>query len=400
MKNRLYGDGIHDDFPAIQEMLDWGMSCVYLPAPEKYYLISSSRCIHSNQELKLDRYTRVRLVDQANCVMVTNADPESVNENITLTGGIWDMNHSNQKPNPGHFPDSDTGLTIHEWNEKYYFDKMGTYMQPIYNGICFVFNHVKSLYVGNLTIENPVLYGMDISFTEDFTVENIRFEYNEGSPKLWNLDGVHIEGGCRNGMIRNLHGACHDNMVAITSDDWLHGPIENITVDGIYAYNSHSAVRLLSVRTPVKNITVSNIYGTYYCYCIIIDKFIQAEERSAFENINISNIYASLCPGTVDVAGNLRPLIAIGPNLDMTMLTLSNIYRNETHCPHSTIGFYEDTCIKNVYISCATQTNATGRPMPFLKNDGTIGTLYLVNIDSGGDELLAGSGIIHNIVSY
>ena len=68
---------------------------------------------------------------------------------------------------------------------------------------------------------------------------------------------MHIEGGCRNGLIRNLHGACHDNMVAITSDDWLYGPIENITVDGIYAYNSHSAVRLLSARTPVKNINIS-----------------------------------------------------------------------------------------------------------------------------------------------
>ena len=67
-------------------------------------------------------------------------------------------------------------LFIHEWNEKNNFDKKGTYMQPIYNGICFVFNHVKSLYVGNITIENPVLYGMDISFTEDFTIENIQFE--------------------------------------------------------------------------------------------------------------------------------------------------------------------------------------------------------------------------------
>ena len=241
---------------------------------------------------------------------------------------------------------------------------------------------------------------MDISFTEDFTIENIQFEYYEGSPKLWNLDGVHIEGGCRNGLIRNLHGACHDNMVAITSDDWLYGPIENIIIDGIYAYNSHSAVRLLSARTPVKNINISNIYGTYYCYCIIIDKFIQVEERSAFENINISNIYASLCPGTVDVAGNLRPLIAIGPNLDMTMLTLSNIYRNETHCPHATIGFYEDTCIKNVSISCSAQTNATGRPMPFIKNDGTIDKLYLVNIDTGDDELLSGNGAVNHIVKH
>ena len=35
MKYQLYGDGIHDDYPAIQEMLDSGMQVVYLPVPEK-----------------------------------------------------------------------------------------------------------------------------------------------------------------------------------------------------------------------------------------------------------------------------------------------------------------------------------------------------------------------------
>ena len=32
---KLYGDGIHDDAPAIQEMLDSGISAVILPVPEK-----------------------------------------------------------------------------------------------------------------------------------------------------------------------------------------------------------------------------------------------------------------------------------------------------------------------------------------------------------------------------
>ena len=398
MQDILYGDGIHDDYPAIQEMLDSGMTCVYLPDPEKHYLISSSLRIHSNQELKLNRYTRVRLTEQANCAMVTNAEPKAVNENIMVTGGIWDMNHNNQKPNPGHFPDPDTGLTLSQWNEKNGFDPNGTYMQPIYTGICFIFNHVKGLHIRDLTIENPVLYGMDISYTEDFTVENIQFEYNEGSPKLWNLDGVHIEGGCRNGLIRNLHGACHDNMVALTSDDWIFGPIENITIDGLYAYHSHSAVRLLSVQNPVKNVNISNIYGTYYRYCVVIDKYRKVEERAAFENINISNIYASLCPGTEDVTKKPRPLIVVGPNLDMTMLNLSNLYRNETYYPAPTIGVLEDTHIRKVSVFGAAQTNATGEPMPFMKNDGTIDTLYLVNIDTDGDELLNGNGTVNCLV--
>lgn len=45
----LYGDGIHDDYPAIQEMLDSGTSEVTLPAPEKNYLISKTLKIHGGQ---------------------------------------------------------------------------------------------------------------------------------------------------------------------------------------------------------------------------------------------------------------------------------------------------------------------------------------------------------------
>ena len=53
--HRLYGDGIRDDWPAIQELLDSGVSCVYLPPPEKCYVIGKTLRIHSNQELRLDR---------------------------------------------------------------------------------------------------------------------------------------------------------------------------------------------------------------------------------------------------------------------------------------------------------------------------------------------------------
>ena len=308
------------------------------------------------------------------------------------------MNHKNQKPNPGHFPDPETGLLLSQWLEINKFDKWGGVMHDAYTGTCFVFNRVKSLRIGNLTLENPVTYGMDLSYTEDFTVENIQFDYYEGSPKLWNMDGVHIDGGCKNGLIRNLHGACYDDTVAITSDDSLYGPIENITVDGIYAYNSHSAVRLLSARTPVKNIHITNIYGTYYAEAIIISKYIEAEERSAFENITISNVYASLSPGTVDVPGNKRPLIAIGNDMDLTRLSISHIYRNETHCPNATIGVEENSRIGLLSVYCASQTNATEKTMAFIENKGEIEKLYLTHVDCGGEPLLIGEGITREIV--
>ena len=40
--NKLFGDGIHDDYPAIQEMIDSGAREVILPDPQKCYLISKT----------------------------------------------------------------------------------------------------------------------------------------------------------------------------------------------------------------------------------------------------------------------------------------------------------------------------------------------------------------------
>jgi hypothetical protein len=88
---------------------------VVLPAPEKYYVISKTLKIHGNQTLKLPRFAVIRLADEANCEMIENEDFENYNENICIDGGVWDMNHNNQWPNPYHFPDE---------NGKYWFEKV------------------------------------------------------------------------------------------------------------------------------------------------------------------------------------------------------------------------------------------------------------------------------------
>ena len=386
---KLYGDGVHDDQPAIQALLDQGLSCVYLPVPQKHYVVSKTLKIHSNQELRLDRYTRICLADNSNCAMAENAEPEAWNTRVAISGGIWDMNHNNQKPNPAHFPDPDTGMTYWDWVKKTGYDKTKRLMPDAYLGICFRFNSIKGFHISDLTIVNPVLYGVDLSYVEDFTVENIAFEYTEGSPKLWNLDGVHIEGGCKNGLIRNLKGACHDDTVAITSDDMIDGPVENIVVDGIYAEGAHSAVRILAVRNRLRNIHISNIYGSYYMYGIIISKYQDTSgARPLFENITIDNVYASISKGTVDLTGNYKPLIYIGKDLDIRSLYIANLHRDETVCPMPTIGIDPGTRINGFTLLHATQTNATGKAMPFVHNEGTIENFHCDNVDPGSDVLL------------
>ena len=76
---KLYGDGIHDDFPAIQEMLDSGSCEVILPAPAKNYLITQTLVLSSNTRLVLPRFATIRLADGANCPMVMTrvvSDPD------------------------------------------------------------------------------------------------------------------------------------------------------------------------------------------------------------------------------------------------------------------------------------------------------------------------------------
>ena len=68
----LWGDGIHDDYPAIQEMLDGGMCEVTLPAPKVCYLISKTLEIPSYTRLVLPRYAEIKLADGANCPMIAN----------------------------------------------------------------------------------------------------------------------------------------------------------------------------------------------------------------------------------------------------------------------------------------------------------------------------------------
>lgn len=401
MTHKLYGDGIHDDYPAIQQLLDSGASLVYLPVPQKNYVISKTLKIHSNQELRLDRFTRIKLADNANCTMLENGEVAEWNENIKVSGGIWDMNHENQAPNPLHFPTEATnGISVFKYMEEHTEWKRDKRMPyTAYTGMCIVFSSVKRLIISDLTIYNPVLFGIDISYTEDFTVENICFDYFEGSPKLWNMDGVHIEGYCKNGYIHNLKGACHDDTVAITSDDVVHGPIENIVVDGIYGQNSHSGVRILSVKNPLRNVHITNVFGTYYTYAVVLSKFhFHRPGRGHYENITIDHIYASICEGTKDVVGNEYPLVWIGREIDVDSLYLSHIFRNETHNPIPTIRIDRDTTVNNLYISHLKQTNETDKQMPVLENNGTVENLVFDNIISN-EELIANNGEIKNFIT-
>ncbi len=378
----LFGNGISDDTLAIQELLDSGAAEVVLPAPEKCYLISKTLKIHANQTLRMAPTTRIRLADGSNCCMIENDDFGVWAENICIDGGIWDFNNVGQEPNPYHFPGKDgkkfyakLGMTDEYKSDFEFREKVfPTYTQfpDIYTGFAMRFCRVRGFTLKNLTLRNPVTYGVQIGYIEDFTIRDIRFDYNTCNPKWWNMDGIHLEGYCKNGYILNLKGAVHDDMVALTADDSLYGPIENVVIDGLFAEHCHSAVRLLSWGIPVKNVTIRNVFGTFYVYAVGITRYFGGPDAvGKMENIIIDGATIASSEGTVDVTGHC-PLIWVQDGLDIDGLTIRNVYRDEKANAVPLVGIDKRSTVKRLVVDNVVQKSNLDGELPFIQIDGEV----------------------------
>jgi hypothetical protein len=374
--DNLYGDGIHDDTKALQTLLDTKSASVKFPLPKVCYAISSPLRIYSGQELSLDRYCHIKLLPNSNCVMLENADPENGDKNITVTGGIWDLNNLEQEKNPIHFSE----------NPKLF---MGFY-PDVYNGSVISFYNVRNLRIAHLTIKDPVTFSVVLNVIDYFTVGDIAFDFNYGNPWAVNMDGIHLSGNCHFGVIRNLKGSCYDDMVALNADEGVPGPITDIQVDGLFANDCHSAVRLLSAEYPVERISISNVYGTYYQYCIGVTKYYEGT-NGYFDGIVLKNIFASKAPRhTVYRKDGTKvyPFIWIQGGLTVKNLTIENVYRKEQHVAIPTIGIDKNTTIDNLLLNNIVQENLLPEEFPLILNTGTIENIYTNGLRSNGEEVL------------
>ena len=121
----------------------------------------------------------------------------------------------------------------------------------------------------------------------------------------------------------------------------------------------------------IKNIHISNIYGTYYTYCIGITKYHGGpEERGKMENISFENVATSLCEGTKDVPGGRRPLIWVQAGLDIDGLRIEHVYREETKYPTPLFKLEETSVVKRLYMSDIVQKSRLGATIPLLDIEG------------------------------
>lgn len=385
----LYGDGIHDDQPAIQQMIDSGVCEVSLPVPRKHYLITKPLTIPSNFKLKLPRYAEIRLADGSNCFMLQNKsvekpgkrlrdsfsqvhrnlwyfvdtlspDPEDTCHDFEIEGGIWNFNNKNQRENP-----------IYQRR----VDESG------YLGHTMLFYNVRNFRLSNMTFKDPANYAVMIDRGSYFTVENIVFDFNDGNPCASNMDGIHLNGSCHYGFIRNLQGACYDDLVALNAHEGSSGDITNIEIDGIFAENCHSAVRLLAVNQDIRHVHISNVYGTYYQYCIGFTKHYPGQTTGCFDAITLDSIHASKSKRLpvqemhMDDKSYHFPLIWIAEETVVNHLTINGLHRREYENPIDTIHVGEDAVVDTLTIHGLSLENHTGAHCPKLLNRGTIKNL-------------------------
>jgi hypothetical protein len=377
---RLHGDGVNDDTAAIQARLDSGLSCVHLPPPAKEYLISKTLLIGSEQELRLDRMTRIRLAPWSNCPMLENRNQKTGDKRIAVTGGIWDCDNVSQRCNPGLWKLADDPEK-HKPTE--YPDRK--YHEGRYIGVGMNFYKVEGIAVRNLTIRNPVMYSAKFCHVSYFTIEDIECDQSKWNPAKSNMDGIHLDGNCHHGRIANIRGTTFDDLIALNANDGFcaqeEGPISDIEIDGVFADYSHSAVRILSAskEAPVERVTIRGIHGNFYRYMVGLTRFFhQRPGRGVIDDIVIEDCYCGLAPWPDDLPPLVRgwfshmPVVFCDNGVDIGDLTVRGLHRVERSDPAPTISVGSGTTIANLVVRDCVQENRTDRPLVFLQNRGKI----------------------------
>ena len=390
----LYGDGIHDDTAGIQALLDAGTAAVYLPPPPKHYLISRTLVIHSGQTLRLDPFTAIRLAPRSDTVMITNDDHDHGNENIALVGGIWDMDNRQQSPNP--FPAmGQAALTT-------------AYDPARFIGVLMRFNRVRNLTLQGLTLRDPTTFGAQLGNLYQFTVRDITFDYRHANPTEINMDGIHIHGNSRYGYVADLKGMTHDDLLALNADDGMvaemsRGPIEDVVVDGLFAEDGWTAVRMLSAGSPIRRVSIHNVVGTYrYNVVSFSDYGLHPGEPSLFEDIALRDIRCAKSRRGLDgnppagpVWHGFAPFYFWG-KARVRNLTLDGYSRVEERQACDDIHIEPEGVVDGMTLRDFRTVNRTPGPIVLLNNCGTIRNLVLDGICQTAEGAPARGGLIRN----
>lgn len=371
MDTTIVNDFSRDVTNDLQALLDGSNRDIYLPGGT--YKISRPLRIRSNTRLTLAPDATIRLADGVMCIMLTCAthNPRDytdcanvpVTSNLTIRGGCWDANNM-------HVP------------------------QPHPIGTTFLLANLRNALIEDLTIKDPLGFSISLS-AEYFTVQNIYFDHNMHQP---NMDGVHVLSPSRFGHIRNIKGPTNDDMVALNAGaDNMAGDITDISVDGLYAENCYTGVRLLSAYgCKLERVSVSNIFGSFRYNAVSISHFfIDTDNPCWLDHITISKVFASKAsedmrrPGMYEEndkwGRGFTPIIWFAIGSRIGHVSVSEIYRDEkTDTAAELIGIDEDVHIDCLDLTDLHERRLLRRDIPMIHNKGKINQLRISRARSNG----------------
>jgi len=237
---------------------------LHIPARIEPYYIDAPLVLKSGHKLTADAGAEIRLKPGTNTCMVRNERVATLNDRpvpsdgaldsgIIIEGGTWTTLST---------PLSSNGnVRGRSATQKAAFGTHGV----------ILLQSVRGASVRNITIRQSAPFGVHLSNTHEFTVENITLVEHL-------RDGVHVNGPASDGVIRGVHGSSHDDTVALNAWEWKnyapsYGPIENILIEDVSGapegVPSSNSIRILPgvkrfddgtlLDCPVRHITLRNI---------------------------------------------------------------------------------------------------------------------------------------------
>ena len=224
---------------AFQAVLSTHQS-VHIPAREKPYYLDGPLVLQSGYSLTADPQAVIRLKPGTNTCMVRNqsvvgfADrkvPSNLqpDTDIVIEGGIWST--------------LALGNRIVNGNDRGHSSKENPV--PGTHGVILLQNACR-VTVRNVTVRQSRPFAVHLGNVRAFVVDGLTLDRHR-------RDGVHVNGPASDGVIRNVRGDSHDDMVALNAWEWQNyapsfGPIHHVSIQhvaGSLNRPSSDSIRLL-----------------------------------------------------------------------------------------------------------------------------------------------------------
>jgi hypothetical protein len=190
-------------------------------------------------------------------------------------------------------------------------------------------------------------------------------------------------------------------MVAINADEGpCAGSIDDVQVDGLYAEGCHSAVRLLANAFPVRRVSISNVYGTYFQYCIGITRYYRAAHNGYYDGLVIRNIYASkeFRHSKYKRDGQEEfPFLWIEKDVIVHDLHISDVYRREENVSLPTLVIEKRVRVDSLLFENVFFENLLESTAPVIENRGSVGRMTVRNVRFSSGEMFVNSGTVEKL---